>query len=80
MKNKIIIKIGRKIYEITDEDIFMDNNFCIQLLSQNKGKFFELRKTKPKLSKRAEKQINKYDRIPRYNTYGQDIEIFSLKI
>ncbi len=81
MKNKIVLKIGRKVYEISDEDVFMDNKACIQILSQNKeGSFPQLGKVALLLTKKAIKQINKYDRIPRKNRYGSDVEIFSLKI
>ena len=30
------LKIGRHTYNITHEDRFLDNNVCVQLLSQNK--------------------------------------------
>jgi len=30
------IKIGRHTYEITADDIFMDNGACVQLMTQSK--------------------------------------------
>ena len=53
------LKIGKHTYNITRNDVFMDNGFCVQLLTQSKrpiGNFMS--RPNPVLSKRTIKQIN----------------------
>lgn len=74
------LKIKRNEYEITSDDIFMDNNACIQLLSQSKELSNHGRKPNPVLSKRAEKEIKKFERVQLTHRYGSNVEVFKLKI
>ena len=73
----INLKIGRYEYEITEKDTFMDNGHCIQLLSQKK-QWDGWRYVTPKLSQKAIKQINKFERIPVESSYNA--EVFRLKL
>lgn len=55
----IELKIGKYTYTITRNDVFMDNGFCVQLLTQSKrpiGSF--MKRPNPVLSKRTVKEIN----------------------
>jgi hypothetical protein len=56
----IKLKIGRTTYDITNDDIFMDNGACVQLITQKAGHGWASRY--PVLSKRAVKEINKLGR------------------
>lgn len=76
----ITIKIGRYTYEITREDIFMDNNCVVQLTTQSKERSVWGSKPNPKLSKRVIKEISKFKRIKRKNTYSTPVKVFSLEV
>ena len=56
----ITLKIGRNEYKITESDVFLDNNVCIQLCTQSKEKSTWGKRPYPILSKKAIKQIDKY--------------------
>lgn len=57
------LKIGRFTYNITAEDVFLDNGACVQLLSQSHA-FDEWRRWGiPKLSKPAAKALSKFERV-----------------
>jgi len=73
------LKIGRDEYEITCSDIFMDNGACVQLITQSKEQSGWKDSSALVLSQKAIKLINKYDRLPQENNYG-NIETFSLEI
>jgi len=49
------LKIGRNNFQIDEDDIFMDNGACIQLITQPISKGF--RSYNPVLSKSAEKTL-----------------------
>ncbi|MEI8659297.1 hypothetical protein [Vibrio sp. Hal054] len=77
----IQLKIGRATYEITATDRFMDNGKCIQLLSQSKECDRWARARTPKLSQRAVREINKFERIELDSAdYRSTVSIFSLKL
>ena len=74
------LKIGRNIYTITEEDMFMDNGCCVQLMTQSKEISNWGKRPTPILSKRAIKEISKYDRIQHSHNYNQkDLQVFNLK-
>lgn len=73
------LKIGRHEYEISTKDVFMDNGACIQLCSQSKEKLNWSHRPSPVLSKRVIKKINQFDRLQHRHTYGDGVQIFSLK-
>ena len=57
----IELKIGRRIYQITDESLFMDNGCCVQLITNHcdhcGGSDWAV------LSKRAVKEIAAFERV-----------------
>lgn len=75
------IKVGRYEYEIGEHDRFMDNGFCIQLITQkikNHNNWDVV--GQPQLSKRAANQLKKYKRIEHTDhNYGKGVRIFSLQ-
>lgn len=79
MKELIVIKIGRHEYKITHEDYFVDNGACVQLLTQSNEKSEWGRRPHPVLSKRAVKEISKYDRVQKKHNYDNHVSIFSLR-
>jgi hypothetical protein len=79
MKTLITIKIGRYEYEITFEDVFMDNGACVQLLTQSKENPHCGRRPNPVLSKRVVKEISSFKRIQKKHNYGLGVNVFSLK-
>ena len=56
----IELKIGRITYDITNNDVFMDNGYCVQLITRTAG--YGWTKHYPVLSKRAIKEIDKIGR------------------
>lgn len=73
------LKIGRHTYIITEKDLFMDNEACIQLLTQSKEKSNWGHRPNPVLSKKAIKEINKFERLQKKHGYDKRIQVFSLK-
>lgn len=74
------LKIGRHTYTITEDDKFLDNGACVQLLTQSKEKGEWGRKPIPKLSKRAAKEISEYERVQVYHDYDSDfVTVFKLR-
>ena len=61
------LKIGRHEYDITEKDRFVYNGACVQLLTQNKNRRtgFSLKKGSTVLSKRAEREISRFQRVNR---------------
>ena len=59
----ITIKVGRHVYDIDDKDEFMDNGSCVLLLTQSKENSVWGRRPHPVLSKRAVKDIDRFDRV-----------------
>jgi len=74
------IKIGRHIYEITSEDVFMDNGACVQLLTQSKLRGDWGKTINPLLSKKLVKDLDKFIRVQKKHRYGSTVQIFSLTI
>lgn len=74
------LKIGRHEYEISAQDAFMDNGSCVQLLTQSLEKGTWEYRPNPKLSKRAIREIEAYERIPVGHKYGDGVQVFTLKI
>jgi len=58
----IELKIGRKTYEINENDVFMDNGIVVLLLTQSSWTAFGYA-IHPQLSKRAIKEISIFNRI-----------------
>lgn len=75
----IDLKIGRNTYQITPSDKFMDNGACVQLLTQSKEVPVWGQRTRPVLSKRAIKEIDKFKRIEKQRD-GQMAYTFSLAV
>jgi hypothetical protein len=78
----MILKVGRHEYKISREDLFMDNGACVQLLSQSREKVRWGKRHAPILSKRAVKEISKFNKIQKPHRFagGVDVEVFSLEI
>jgi hypothetical protein len=74
------LKIKRHTYTITEKDLFMDNGACIQLLTQSKEKSNWGSKPTPVLSKKAIKEINKFERLQKKHGYNKSIQVFSLNL
>ena len=74
----LTLKIGRHEYQIQENDCFMDNGSCVQLLTQSKEKSFYGISPSPVLSKRAILEINKFIHNPVKHGYGQTVKVFSL--
>ncbi len=72
------LKIGRRTYTITAEDIFLDNHHCVQLTSQSSEDIVAMHRPHPVLSKAAVKVINKYIRKQHEHRYSTNVEVFSL--
>lgn len=75
----IALKIGRHEYNVTEDDQFMDNKFCVQLLAQSKEKSSWGHRPSPVLSKKAVKQISVFTRKQILHGYDQEkVRVFSL--
>jgi hypothetical protein len=62
MTELLIIKVGKKEYTITEQDRFLDNGACIQLISKN-GSFGGWHYNAIVLPKREVKRIAKFRRV-----------------
>ena len=63
---EVELKIGRHTYTITEQDIFIDNQQCIQLKTQSKEKKaqkWDFYPPLPRLSQTAIKKINRFNRV-----------------
>ncbi len=74
---KMKIKVGKYEYEITKDDLFLDNGACVQLMTQTE-EYNWGRPVAPTLSKRAVKEIDQYNRIQKDHRYGDGVTLFSL--
>ncbi len=77
---KMKLKIKRNEYEISEDDEFMDNGACVQLLTQSQEKSYWGHSPSPKLSKRAIKEIGKYKHVLKDHGYGEGVKVFSLDL
>lgn len=80
MDNSVLltIKCGRREYQITEKDVFLDNGACVMLLSQ-KGPFKDWHYASVVLPQREIKRINKFEKKQKAHNNGKSIQIFSLK-
>lgn len=74
----IELKIGRHTYKITEEDRFMDNGSCVQLLTQSKEKANWMTRPAPALSKILAKRLAKLKRKVYKHNYGSNVIVYSL--
>lgn len=74
----LTIKIGRRVYDIAERDVFMDNGACIQLLSQA-GPLMGYAHTRPVLPVRECRRIAAFERVEIQHTYGPVIKVFRIK-
>jgi len=74
------LKIGRHTYKITEDDEFLDNHSCVQLLTQSKERISWGHRPTPCLSKKAIKEISAFDRLQKTHNYGNRCELFTLKL
>tara|TARA_R110000796_G_scaffold252500_1_gene387182 strand:+ start:24996 stop:25241 length:246 start_codon:yes stop_codon:yes gene_type:complete len=74
------LKIKTHTYEISEEDQFMDNSACVQLLTQSKERILHCSRPHPVLNKRNIKEISEYKRIDVDHSYGSGVQIFKLEI
>lgn len=72
------LKIGRHEYDITEDDQFMDNKSCVQLLTQSKGSIDMGMRANPILSKRAIKELSVFTRVQHPHRYGNRVSVFSI--
>lgn len=73
----IELKIGRHTYNITENDKFMDNGACVQLLTQSKRAMMGYSRPSPVLTKANIKQLDKYEKI--IKPYSTGVVTFTLK-
>ena len=73
----IALKIGRQVYNITDYDKFLDNGACIQILTKQ-GPYI-WKQIVPKLTKKAIREISKFDRVNHPHKFHEGCTVFSLK-
>lgn len=73
----MFIKIGRHEYEITENDRFMDNEACIQLLTQSSETSSWGRRPNPVMSKKLASEFLKKDLVE-YES-GEGIRILGIK-
>lgn len=67
----ITLKIGRHEYDITEQDVFMDNGAVVLLVTQSNELGCYGGIPAPRLSKRAVKEIEIFDRVElRKQLYG----------
>ncbi len=77
----IELKVGKNTYDITKDDLFIDNGACVQLLTQSNEKREWGHHPNPVLSKRAIKELSKYKKIQKKHHYdSKTLEIYSLEI
>lgn len=75
----INLKIGRNLYEITEEDRFLDNGVCVQLVTQSKEKSDFGHRPAPTLSKTANDEISKFQKVFLSHHYGDGCKLFTLR-
>jgi hypothetical protein len=80
MKNSITLKIKRSDYKITENDKFLDNKACVQLITQSTEMDNWGMRFNPVLSKRAVKEISLFKRTELVHRYGERVSVFSLVI
>ena len=73
----LTIKVGRIFYNITTDDVFLDNGACVQLITQ-KGPLKDWRHTSPVLPLREVKRISAFTKIQRKHNYDNSCSVFSL--
>jgi hypothetical protein len=73
------LKLGRHIYVITNNDMFMDNTACIQLLTQSKETGIGSGRPHPVLSQRAIKELAGFKKTNHEHNYGSRVTMFSIK-
>lgn len=74
------LKIGRHKYVITENDSFMDNGACVQLLTQSEENSSWGHRPNPVLSKKAIKEISVFKRVDKDHGYSTSVQVFSLKL
>ena len=74
------LKIGRHEYEITCDDIFMDNGACVQLLTQSSERMIWDASPDPILSKKAVKEISKFEHVQMEHGFSKGVSVFTLKL
>ena len=72
------MKIGRYEYDINENDIFMDNSACIQLITQSKENNNWGSRPNPVLSKDLAKKVRKMKLIIRKG-HWDTVKYFSIK-
>ena len=72
------LKIGRHKYSITENDKFMDNGACVQLITQSLENPVMGCRSDPVLSKRAVKEISNFARRQLPHGYSKGVTIFNL--
>lgn len=72
------LKLGRRVFDITENDKFMDNGSCVQIITRKvpSGTWWT---TCPKLSKKAIKEISTFEQISHPHQYSRGVKVFSLK-
>lgn len=72
------LKIGRREFDITEADKFMDNGACVQIITRRipAGSW---NMTSPILTKKAIRDIGAFVRVPQPHKYGEGVTIFSLQ-
>jgi hypothetical protein len=74
----VSLKIGRQVYDITEDDKFLDNGACIQIITK-RGPFDTWRHTTPILTKKAMREIGAFARVNHPHKYSSGCTVFSLQ-
>lgn len=74
------VKIGRHTYDISSDDVFMDNGSCVQLVTQSKERLDWGVRPNPVLSKRAMVELAKFKCIHRETSRESWVKVFSFDI
>jgi len=74
----VSLKIGRRVYDITEADKFLDNGACIQILTK-RGPWAGWYETIPMLTKKAAREIGAFARVNHPHKYGAGCTVFSLQ-
>ena len=76
----IELKIGKNNYKISEQDKFLYNGHCTQLMTQSKEKVHFGQRALPILSQENIKQIEQYEKVGLPHTYFKGCRFFSLKL
>jgi hypothetical protein len=74
----ISIKIGRRVFNITEADKFLDNGACVSIITRRiwSGTWHT---STPLMTKKAMREIKAFRRVEHPHKYGSGCTVFSLQ-